>query len=227
MKIIRDDFTPELCIVILFDSSAIPVYVFGLTGKIDPFLIAGFSQAVSSFTSYISNYLPDITEEKAIINNFINSGFYYRKFKFIQDNKDYAFIFRPIYNKLFGEDWISKILNEIVKKLEDADDIEKKGQEIFRSFNSTLFQEIKLMEYIREHEEKIDPDSIHKLIFRESGVRAGSLNDPKFEKIIDMIVNNFNIIKECVLDFDGIKYHIIKKNVGNNIEYFKLIIKKE
>ncbi|MHA1232822.1 MAG: hypothetical protein ACTSPQ_19515 [Candidatus Helarchaeota archaeon] len=147
MKIVKDDFTPELCIVVLFDNSAIPITVFGLTGKIDPFLIAGFSQAVSSFINYISTYLPDLSEKNAVINNFINSGFYYRKFKNNKDGKEYAFIFRPIYNDLFTEDWVSKILNEIVKELEEAEDISKTSLELFQTFNARLFEEIKSIKW--------------------------------------------------------------------------------
>jgi hypothetical protein len=217
MRVIKDDFTPELCIVIVFDASAIPVMVFGLTGKIDPFLIAGFSQAVSSFIDYISTYLPDISEEKAIINNFINSGFYYRKFRSKKSNKDFAFIFRPIYNKLFSEDWISKILDEIVRGLEQTNDIEKKAQELFGSFNSRLFQEIKSIDYIREHEKKAG--DFYKLLFRKSGVHVGGIDDKHIEKIIDIAVNNFDI-KEFTLNLDGKIFEIKKKEILDGLSYY-------
>ncbi|MHA1311747.1 MAG: hypothetical protein ACTSWR_01385 [Candidatus Helarchaeota archaeon] len=222
MRIIKDNFTPELCILILFDNSAIPVTVFGLTGKIDPFLIAGFSQAVSSFINYISTYLPDLSMENAVINNFINSGFYYRKFTWEKNNKEYAFIFRPIYNKLFSKDWVSKILNAIVKELEKADDIAKKSLELFQSFNSTLFDEIKSIDYIREYEEKTYPNSNYKLLFRESGVKTGSLDDPNLEEIIDLIVNNFNLVSECKLNFDGHVYDVKKETINGNFVYYRI-----
>lgn len=218
MRIIKDDFTPELCIVILFDSSAIPVMVFGLTGKIDPYLISGFSQGVSSFINYISTYFPDISEEKAVINNFINSGFYYRKFKNNVIQKDYTFIVRPIYNQLFFEDWISKLLNEIVKELESADDIEKQSQELFQGFNANLFHEITLMDYIGEHEKK--ENTAFDLLFRDSGVHMGELEDSKMEKIINMLVNHYDI-SECKLNIDGMKYDIKKKDL-NGTKYYLL-----
>ncbi|MBD3226966.1 MAG: hypothetical protein GF329_02165 [Candidatus Lokiarchaeota archaeon] len=218
MRIIRDDFTPELCIVILFDSSAIPVMVFGLTGQIDPYLISGFSQGVSSFINYISTYFPDISEEKAVINNFINSGFYYRKFKNNTNQKDYTFIIRPIYNQLFFEDWISKLLNEIVKELEDADDIEKISNELFQGFNARLFQEITLMDYIGEQEKK--EKTSFDLLFRDSGVHVGELEDIKMEKIINMIVNHFDV-SEYKLNLDGMIYHIKKKDL-NGTKYYLL-----
>ncbi|MHA1270605.1 MAG: hypothetical protein ACTSPY_12505 [Candidatus Helarchaeota archaeon] len=223
MKLIKDDFTPELCIVILFDSSAIPVMVFGLTGKIDPFLIAGFSQAVSSFINYISSYLPDISEGSTIINNFINSGFYYRKFRNEKNQKEYAFIFRPIYNQLFAEDWVSKILNEIVNELQKADDVAQESIDLFQSFNARLFDEIKSIEYISEYEKKNNPNSSYRLLFRESGVRVGTLNDPKLEKIIDIIVNNFSLISECKLNIDGHVYFIKRETINDTIVYYKIL----
>jgi len=222
MKIIKDNFIPELCFVILFDNSAIPITVFGLTGKIDPYLIAGFSQAVNSFINYISAYLPDIGDEKAQINNFLNSGFFYRKFRSKVDNKEYAFIFRPIYNKLFSSDWISKILNNIVKELENAEDIGKKAEELFQSFNATLFYEINIIEQIKEHEDRINRPVKPRLIFRESGIKFGNLNDEKLEEILDIIINNFEICSQCELNFDGNVYTITREVLNNDIVYYKL-----
>ncbi|MHA1298393.1 MAG: hypothetical protein ACTSO9_03015 [Candidatus Helarchaeota archaeon] len=217
---------PILCVGMVFEQGAVPISTFGFEDEIDTCLLAGFTHAIESFTSYLSTALPNVIFEKdsKILDNFLNTGFHLSQFKNKNDHKNYVLIFRPIANNLFSKYWINKLLLKFCKLLEETDDIGKKSKNIFITFNWILFKELQHIQHV--FNKKLKGDSNQNFIFRESGVRTGAINNPKIEKIFDFIVNNMEISPDIRLQINGHIY-TIEKEEYDSIDYFKLKIKSK
>ena len=215
--------TPELFMAILFEQGAIPVSIFGINDTITASLLAGFAYANDNFFKYLSTALDNVVfrEEHKILNNFLNKGFYLAQFTNNKTKKNYGLLFRPINEKLFFQHWINKILIKIINKLEKAEDISQTACDLLNSFNFILLNELKIIHSIYKQEYK--EDSENKIIFRRSGARVCSFDDPKIEKVFNTILNNFDFSSEMRLVINGFSYSVEQKK-SNNIDYLELEI---
>ena len=105
MKIINENFTPKLCMGILFDQGSIPISNFGFGDVVDTCLLTGFTHAIKSFIDHLASSLEDtdIEKEPKILNNFLNTGFYLSQFTNKKENRSYCLLFRPINNGKFSK----------------------------------------------------------------------------------------------------------------------------
>ncbi|MFX1452837.1 MAG: hypothetical protein ACFFCM_18515, partial [Promethearchaeota archaeon] len=132
MKNNNRNFSPQVCLGLIFNHAGIPVSVFGFKNFFDPCLLAGFSYALKSFINQLSSFLPDITvqNQNYMFNNFLNSGFYLKQFKNKIDDNNYGLIFRPKNTVLFFEDWINNFLNNMIIDLENTNNVAQKGSKL-------------------------------------------------------------------------------------------------
>ncbi|MFX1449666.1 MAG: hypothetical protein ACFFCM_02415 [Promethearchaeota archaeon] len=220
---LSENNTPELFMAILFEQGAIPVSIFGINDTITASLLAGFAYANDNFFKYLSTALDnvDFGEEHKILNNFMNKGFYLAQFTNHKNNKKYGLLFRPVNEKLFCRHWINKIIIKITNKLEKAEDISQTACDLLNSFNFILLNELKIIHSIYEQEYK--EDSENKIIFRRSGARVCSFNNPKIEKVFNIILNDFEFSSKMSLIINGFSYSVEQKE-SNNIDYLELKI---
>ncbi len=216
--------SPELCMAILFEQGAIPISIFGINDTITASLLAGFAYANDNFFKHLSSYLDniDFEEDHKILNNFMNKGFYLTQFTNIKTKKKYGLLFRLINEKIFCQHWINKILIKISKKLEEAEEIAQKASDLLSSFNEILWNEIKIIQLI--YKQVCKEKSENKLLFRKSGARAGSIDDPRLEKIVNKLINNFELCSEMNLALNGFKFSAKPKEI-KNLDYIELKFK--
>ncbi|MHA1300899.1 MAG: hypothetical protein ACTSO9_15885 [Candidatus Helarchaeota archaeon] len=216
----------RLCVGMVFNQGGTPISLYGFDDTFNVCLLAGFAYAVKSICKYLSSSLPSMNFEecKKIQNNFLNSGFYLCQFENQYDGNFYGFITRPIDDASFSESWINEILIGLVKKLEISVDVVEASIKIFNSFDEYLKNEIKFIHLIKKYERKIN--SCYELIFRNSGIYAGSLDDPVVKRIYQFILSGLKIDNQTEFRICGKIYCVTKEKFGF-LEYFKLVEKIE
>ena len=219
------DNISELVVGLLIDEWGNLKSAFGFRNTLNGRLLAGFTHTINSVLKHMSCTFPNLVkeEENRIFENYLNSGFYFNTFRNKIDGRCYRIIIRPIENELFASCWVNKAVIEIIEQLKSSTDIVQDSIELVKQFNVKLNKELDLIKTIKNliTEENLDG----KLIFRESGVYSGSLDDPNIMQIYKMALNNICNCNGMKININNLIYEILKKEI-NNITYYRLKIHK-
>ena len=180
---------PEICIGLIIDKGGTPISCFGISDTLDASLLSGITHAVNSFSNHLSQSIPGFlsNNENKIHENYLNMGLYFTHFKNLYDEIHYGIIFRPLQN-FFASSWIKKVLAGIIEKLKNSKDVVDSSMILFRTFNCILLNEFELIDKINvlTHFEK----NKCILIFRESGVSYGNINNVNVRNILNFIISD-------------------------------------